>query len=111
MSLHFEPPSYTGIIALGWSLEIDRLSMTIPNLTKWLKWGQSRVVIKHDNFVIFLAHLSPSSSVHIFKDLLLQNCLVNLSKILCGDSLGRRNESLFAASGSHEQDGRHAHIW
>ena len=25
--------------------------------------------------------------------------------------LGRGNEILFAASGSHDQDGRHAHIW
>ena len=25
--------------------------------------------------------------------------------------LGRGKESLFAASGSHDQDGRHAHIW
>ena len=30
---------------------------------------------------------------------------------LCGASLGRGNESLFTASGSHDQDGRHAHIW
>ena len=25
--------------------------------------------------------------------------------------MGRRNKSLFAASWSHDQDGRHAHIW
>ena len=78
---------------------------------------------------MFLAHLSrrligelivypwsgvrcrPSSSyVHIFKHLLLQN-LADQSQILCGASLGRGNESLFGASGSHDQDGRHAHIW
>ena len=29
---------------------------------------------------------------------------------LCGTSLGRGNKSLFMASGSHDQDGRHAHI-
>ena len=45
------------------------------------------------------------------KDLLLQNRFANQSQILCGASLGRRNKSLFAASGSHDQDGRHAHIW
>ena len=28
-----------------------------------------------------------------------------------GASLGRGNEVLFAASGSHDQDGRHIHIW
>ena len=39
------------------------------------------------------------------------NRLANQSQILCGASLGRGNESLFAASGSHDQDGRHAHIW
>ena len=50
-------------------------------------------------------------SVHIFKDLLLQNRLANQSQILCGASLGRGNESLFAVSGSHDQDGHHAHIW
>ena len=33
------------------------------------------------------------------------------SQILCGASLGRGNEILFAASGSHDQDGHHPHIW
>ena len=65
--------------------------------------------------VLFLAHLSrrltgeligypwirrpssvrPSSSVHIFKHLLLRNRLANQSQILCGASLGRGNESLY----------------
>ena len=84
---------------------------------------------------IFLAHLSrrligelivyqwsgirrrrPSSSVvrrpsTMLKHLLLRNRLADQSQILCGASLGRGNEILFAASGSHDQDGRHAHIW
>ena len=47
----------------------------------------------------------------MLKDLLLQNRLANQSQILCGASLGRGNDILFAASGSHDQDGRHAHIW
>ena len=51
------------------------------------------------------------SSVHNFKHLLLRNRLANQNQILCGASLGRGNESLFAASRSHDQDGRHAHIW
>ena len=42
---------------------------------------------------------------------MLQNRLANQSQILRGASLGRGNESLFAASGSHDQGGRHAHIW
>ena len=51
----------------------------------------------------------PSSTM--LKDLLLQNCLANQSQILCGAPLGRGNESLFAASGSHDQDGHNAHIY
>ena len=47
----------------------------------------------------------------MLKHLLLRNRLADQSQILCGASLGRGNESLFAASGSHDQDGRHAHIW
>ena len=54
---------------------------------------------------------SASSVVHNFKRLLLQNRWADQSQILCGASLGRGNDILFAASGSHDQDGRHAHIW
>ena len=76
---------------------------------------------------LFLAHLSQrligeligyswsgvrlSSVVNNFKHLLLQNRSPDQSQILCGAFLGRANESLYAASGSHDQDGRHAHIW
>ena len=79
--------------------------------------------------VFLLAHLSqrlicdllvypcpgvrPSSSyvvVHNFKHLL-RNRLPDQSQILCGASLSRGNNILFAASGSHDQDGRHAHIY
>ena len=51
------------------------------------------------------------SFVHNFKHLLLSNRLANQSQILCGASLGRGSESLFMAPGSHDQDGRQAHIW
>ena len=47
----------------------------------------------------------------IFKHLLHWNRLANQSQILCGASLGRGNESLYKWSRSHDQDGRHAHIW
>ena len=47
----------------------------------------------------------------MLKHLLLRNRLANQSQILCGASLGRGNNILFAASRSHDQDGRHAHIW
>ena len=39
------------------------------------------------------------------------NHWANLIQISYGDSLGRGNESLFKWSWSHDQDGRHAHIW
>ena len=52
----------------------------------------------------------PSSST-MLKHLLLRNLWSDQSQILCGASLGRGNDILFAASGSHDQDGRHAHIW
>ena len=61
---------------------------------------------------VIISSPEPKSIVRPFtmlKDL--QNCLANQSQISCGASLGRGNESLFAASGSHDQDGRHAHIW
>ena len=50
-------------------------------------------------------------SFTMLKDLLLRNRLADHSQILCGASFGRGNDILFAASGSHDQDGRHAHIW
>ena len=62
--------------------------------------------------IVYPSSRRPSSVVvNNFKHLLLQNRLANQSQILCGASLGRGNESLFAASWSHDQDGRHAHIW
>ena len=51
----------------------------------------------------------PSSTM--LKHLLLRNRWADQSQILCGASLGRGNDILFATSGSHDQDGRHAHIW
>ena len=47
----------------------------------------------------------------MLKHLLLRNRWADQSQILCGASFGRGNHILFAASGSHDQDGRHAHIW
>ena len=44
----------------------------------------------------------------LVKDLLLQNRLAYQSQISYGASLGWGNKSLFAGSGSHDQDGRHA---
>ena len=52
-----------------------------------------------------------ASSFTMLKDLLLRNRWADQSQILRGASLGRGNDILFAASGSHDQDGRHAHIW
>ena len=79
----------------------------------------------YEIFLYLLAHLSRRlkgeligyswsgvrpSVVNNFKHLL-QNRLPDQSQNLCGASLGRGNQSLFATSGSHDQDGRHAHIW
>ena len=58
-----------------------------------------------------VASLLSSSSSTMFKHLLLRNRFANQSQILCGASLGRGNESLYKWSRSHDQDGRHAHIW
>ena len=77
------------------------------------------------SFYMFLAHLSRRligelivyqwlrhpSSVNIFKHLLLGNYGANWTQISYGDSLGWGNKSLFKWSWSHDQDGRHAHIW
>ena len=52
---------------------------------------------------------SPSSSTMLKH--LLRNRLADQSQILCGASLGRGKEILFVASGSHDHDGRHTHIW
>ena len=49
-------------------------------------------------------------SFTMLKDLL-RNRWADQSQILCGAYLGRGNDILFAASGSHDQDGRHDHIW
>ena len=46
----------------------------------------------------------------MLKHLLLQYCLADQSKVLWGASLARGYEILFAACGSHDQDGCHAHI-
>ena len=53
----------------------------------------------------------PSSVVHHFQRSSPLNRLANQSQILCGASLGRGNESLYKWSRSHDQDGRHAHVW
>ena len=84
--------------------------------------GQIRTLVA---MATYLAHLSrrligelivyPWSGVRrlstMLRHLLLRNRLADQSQILCGASLGRGNKILLAASGSHDQDGRHAHIW
>ena len=66
----------------------------------------------HGELIVYQSSRRPSVRLStMLKDLLLQNRLANQSQILCGASLCRRNESLFSASGSHDQDGHHAHIW
>ena len=55
--------------------------------------------------------LRPSVVVHNIKHLLSQNHWASHSQIVCGASMGGGNKSLFAASGSHDQDGHQAHLW
>ena len=106
----------------------EKGSIQLPKSS--IYWKALRICKKQNLSVaqLFLANLSQRligeligfswSSVHPscivvinnFKHLLLQNRLPDQSQILCGASLGRGNESLFAASGSHDQDGRQAHI-
>ena len=50
-------------------------------------------------------------SVNIFKHLLFWNHWAIWTQISYGDSLGWGNKSLSKWFWSHDQDGRHAHIW
>ena len=74
----------SAFLALTWGFRLTRWAYSIPMVRR------------------------PSSSVHIFKLLLLWNRLTNQSQTLWGASLGRGNESLYKWSRSHDQDGRHA---
>ena len=111
---------------LGSLLYGDVSVMWIFSLVKIQSRPQTdKIRAKTEIWMPFLAHLSrrltgeligypwirrPSSSV-VRQRLLLQNRLVNQTQILCGASLERGNESLYKWSRSHDQDGRHAHIW
>ena len=53
----------------------------------------------------------PSASFTMLKHLFLQNCWANQSQIKCEASLDKWDEFFFVASGSHDQNGRHAHVW
>ena len=50
-------------------------------------------------------------NLNIFKLLDLNNHWADRSQISCGASSGWGNESLFKWSKSHDQGGRHVHIW
>ena len=58
-----------------------------------------------------LLTLADLSFIHTFQISSSLQPLADQSEILCGTSIGRGNESLFAKFGSHDQDGRQAHIW
>ena len=94
------------------------------------RWGVGELITEMPTFSPgVLAHLSqrlmcelivyqslrrPSgvfSSVLNFKHLLFWNHRANLIQISYGDSLRRGNKCLYKWSWSHDQDGRHAHIW
>ena len=62
---------------------------------------------------VHLLTLKGLSSIHTFQRSSSLKPLgqVNESEILCGVSLDSGDENLIAKSGSHDLDGRHAHIW
>ena len=84
-----------------WSSGLAHLSQRLIGELIGYSWSGIRLSVVRPSVVV----------VNNFKRLLLQNRLANQSQILCGASLGRGNKSLFAASGSYDQDGRHTHIW
>ena len=57
--------------------------------------------------ILKYTHAPGSVGINNFKHLF-QNRFPDQSQILCGASLGRGGGSLFAAFGSHGQDGGHA---
>ena len=102
--------------------------MTEKLLTRALYINTNKQTNKTTSHTPLLAHLSrrligelivyqwsvvvrPSASSTMLKDLLPRNCWSDQSQILCGASLGRGNDIFFAASGSHDQDGRLTHIY
>ena len=118
-----------GDIGLSWCLKIDKVLHRYFQKLEFLRDPGPPETLKSlttNMNKCFLAHLSRRligeligyswsgvrrrPSFTMLKHLL-RNRLANQSQILCGASLDRGNESLFAASGSHDQDGRHAHIW
>ena len=84
--------------------ELERFSSPEPS-------GSQGELIVYPYSGVRVSSLLSSSSSTMFKHLLLWNRFANQSQILCGASLGRGNESLYKWSRSHDQDGRHAHIW
>ena len=112
-----------------WKLKLAflRNDWAILNQILFCAWPKYQVSVSQDHWSSGLAHLTRRlegelivypwsgvrpSVVHNFKHLLLLNPLAYQSQILCGASLGRGNETLFDMhAGSHDQDGRHAHIW
>ena len=59
----------------------------------------------------YLGHMTKMAATPIYGKNTSKICLANQSEILCGASMGRGDESLITKSRSHDQDGRHAHIW
>ena len=85
-------------------------------LSKWsLKIGGQLIRVVVSTILTVLMVRRPASSVRpsstMLRHLLPRNHSADQSQILCGASLGRGNRILFAACGSHDQDGRQAHIW
>ena len=92
---------------------LDERAGQIASMVILIVFSSPEPLGSQGELIVYPSSRCPSSDVVVnnFKHLLLQNRWADQSQILCGASLGRGNHILFAASGSHDQDGRHAHIW
>ena len=84
---------------------ISNLVDTVNLMSKWTNMTEYQ---RSRSFI----DLGPRSfRFTIFKLLFLRNLWADWSHIPCGSSMGWGNERLRKWTRSHDQDGRHAHIW
>ena len=72
---------------------------------------ECKVALTGEKSVLYKLMIRRPSSSTISKIFFSKNRLANLVEILCGASLDSGIVILFAVSWSHDQDGRHTHIW
>ena len=96
-------PSYINPFFVLWTFPSLSVGWVLFKRGVWFKFS----------FLLALSSVvcRPSSVVHTLKYLLLRNRWANQNQISYGAYMGWGNKSLFKWSRSHDQDGRHAHIW